>query len=105
MVNWKTGACAALAMLAGAVPPAQVANAAGSANPAIFVDCSASGAAPADGTQQRPIRSLDPLNAIRFKPSTRIYFKRGMTCFGSFKPAAGSSGAPGAPIPGGRARA
>ncbi|HEY1150369.1 MAG TPA: right-handed parallel beta-helix repeat-containing protein [Pseudoduganella sp.] len=98
MVNWKTGAIAALAMLAGAVPPAQVAQAAGSANPAIYVDCSASGAARAEGTQQRPIRSLEALNAIRFKPGTHIYFKRGVTCFGSFKPAAGSSGAPGAPI-------
>lgn len=62
----------------------------------MHVDCSA--AAAGDGSRQRPLASLDQLNAIRFQPGTRILFKRGATCHGSFQPKAGSSGAPGAPI-------
>nr|ACN58893.1 hypothetical protein AKSOIL_0278 [uncultured bacterium BLR18] len=38
------------------------------------------------------------MNAIQFQPGTRILFKRGATCHGSFMPLAGSSGASGAPI-------
>ncbi|WP_395407676.1 hypothetical protein ACHMW6_13880 [Pseudoduganella sp. UC29_106] len=95
MSNWKIGVFAALAVAVSVIAPGQGAE---SPSAAIFVDCSASGTAGANGTRDQPIRSLDSLNAIRFTPGTHIYFKRGTTCYGSFKPAAGSSGAPGAAI-------
>ncbi|WP_228893289.1 right-handed parallel beta-helix repeat-containing protein [Pseudoduganella aquatica] len=64
--------------------------------PVLHIDCSA--AAAGVGSLRQPLNSLAQLNAIRFQPGTRILFKRGATCHGSFRPMAGSSGAPGAPI-------
>lgn len=66
------------------------------APPVVHIDCSA--AAAGAGSLQQPLNSLAQLNAIRFQPGTRILFKRGATCQGSFRPMAGSSGAPGAPV-------
>jgi hypothetical protein len=63
----------------------------------LYVDCS-SAAAKADGSLQWPLNRLEQLNALRLQPGTRVLFKRGMSCHGSFKPQAGSSGKPGAPI-------
>jgi hypothetical protein len=57
----------------------------------VHVDCSGASVAPVVG-------SLAELNARRFTPGTRILFKRGVTCHGSFVPQAGSSGEPGKPI-------
>lgn len=59
------------------------------------VDCSAGG--PEAGLDN-PVRSLEQLNQIHFAPGARILFKRGTVCHGTFKPMAGSSGRPGAPI-------
>ena len=70
------------------------AAASASAAPAsVHVDCSdASAAAPG------LVTSLDVLNGMQFEPGTRILFKRGMTCHGSFAPRAGNSGTARAPI-------
>ncbi|WP_170304345.1 right-handed parallel beta-helix repeat-containing protein [Duganella radicis] len=57
----------------------------------VRVDCSGASPAPVVG-------SLTELNAMRFAPGTRILFKRGVTCHGSFVPRAGSSGVPGRPV-------
>jgi hypothetical protein len=59
--------------------------------PVVRVDCSGASAAPVVG-------GLVQLNAMRFVPGTRILFRRGVTCYGSFVPQAGSSGLPGRPI-------
>ncbi|WP_167761256.1 right-handed parallel beta-helix repeat-containing protein [Duganella callida] len=59
--------------------------------PQILVDCSGAGAGTA-------VSSLADLNAMRFVPGTRILFKRGVTCHGSFAPRAGNSGTAAAPI-------
>eukprot|EP01034_Spumella_vulgaris_P031619 gene31619-39059_t len=64
--------------------------------PVVHIDCSATAAGA--GSLQQPLNSLGQLNGIRFQPGTRILFKRGATCYGSFQPMPGSSGAPGAPI-------
>jgi len=63
-----------------------------SAAPAsVYVDCSGASAAPVLG-------SLAELNAMTFAPGTRILFKRGVTCHGSFTPRAGSSGSAAQPV-------
>jgi hypothetical protein len=80
------------ALLAG---PAQAADAA-AAGGALYVDCSSG--KDGSGTQQDPIGSLAALNAIRLQPGAQVLFRRGSTCYGSFKPAAGSSGVAGRPI-------
>jgi hypothetical protein len=61
--------------------------------PTVYVDCAA-------GADARPgtVTSLDALNALSFAPGTRILFRRGVTCHGSFAPRPGNSGKPGAPI-------
>ncbi|MHA4869244.1 right-handed parallel beta-helix repeat-containing protein [Duganella sp. PWIR1] len=59
--------------------------------PVVQVDCSGASAAPVVG-------GLAQLNAMRFAPGTRILFRRGVTCYGSFVPQAGSSGVAGQPI-------
>lgn len=75
------------------------AAASASAAPVVRVDCSldTSHAAGA-GAPPRTVTSLAALNAMDFAPGTRILFKRGVTCHGSFMPRAGNSGRPGAPI-------
>lgn len=68
---------------------------------ALYVDCSQAPATHASaplGAQANPIASLDVLNGIKLQPGTRILFKRGASCFGSFQPRAGSSGTRDAPI-------
>jgi hypothetical protein len=64
------------------------------------VDCSSNAVqqGQAAGTVDSPVRSLDQLNQIQFGPGSRILFKRGSTCYGSFKPRAGSSGAADLPV-------
>ncbi|MRW93798.1 hypothetical protein GJ699_27760 [Duganella sp. FT80W] len=57
----------------------------------VQVDCSGASAAPVVG-------NLAQLNDMRFAPGTRILFKRGVTCHGSFVPSADSSGTAAAPI-------
>lgn len=57
----------------------------------VRVDCSGASPAPV-------VQSLAELNAMQFAPGTRILFRRGVTCHGSFVPKAGSSGEPGKPI-------
>jgi hypothetical protein len=68
----------------------------------LHVDCSRAAdteSAPSPrGSEKNPIDNLDELNAIRLEPGTHVLFKRGATCHGSFKPAAGSSGTAAAPI-------
>lgn len=67
----------------------------GTARADVHVDCSANAASVnTPGT----VTSLEALNAMDFAPGTRILFKRGVTCHGSFMPRAGNSGRPGAPI-------
>lgn len=84
------------AHLLRAVALAALATGCGQAAAATYhVDCSANG--PEAGLEN-PVRSLEALNQIQFAPGSRILFKRGSTCYGTFKPAAGSSGRPGAPI-------
>lgn len=61
--------------------------------PVVHVDCASAAAG-----NQHTVTSLDALNAMQFAPGTRILFKRGVTCHGSFAPRAGNSGRPGAPI-------
>lgn len=80
-----------LAVFGGA---AQAASAAAAAGPVVYVDCSAAAAVPQSGMVTR----LEDLNRMHFKPGTKIYFKRGTTCHGSFQPSPGSSGKRGAPI-------
>ena len=77
----------AAAASASAAPNAR-ANAA-----TVHVDCSDTGAA-----SPGLVTSLEALNGMHFAPGTRILFKRGVTCHGSFKPLAGSSGSANAPI-------
>ena len=67
------------ALCAGAVRAAEV-----------RVDCSGTSPAPV-------VADLAVLNAMHFEPGTRIVFKRGVTCHGSFVPKSGS-GEPGKPI-------
>ena len=64
------------------------------------VDCGAVGenSAQGTGTELNPIRTLEQLNQVQLAPGARVLFKRGSVCYGTFRPAAGSSGAPGAPI-------
>ncbi|MYM21182.1 hypothetical protein GTP46_00780 [Duganella sp. FT135W] len=57
----------------------------------VRVDCSGASPAPV-------VASLSALNTLHFAAGTRILFKRGVTCHGSFVPQAGSSGKPGMPI-------
>lgn len=92
----KFASLALVLMLVGWGAAAQAFEAAG--KPVLHIDCAAAGSAAADGSLQRPLNSLDQLNAIRFAPGTRILFKRGATCHGSFRPKAGSSGTAATPI-------
>lgn len=91
-----TAACAAQAQIQiQSQAQAQAAPAA-----VVYVDCSSAvaGSGAGAGSLRQPWNSLASLNAIRFQPGTRIVFKRGTTCHGSFQPMAGSSGTAGAPI-------
>lgn len=92
----KFASLALVLMLAGLGAAGQATAAAG--KPVLHIDCAAASSAAADGSLQRPLNGLDQLNAIRFAPGTRILFKRGATCHGSFRPKAGSSGTADAPI-------
>lgn len=63
----------------------------------LYVDCAAPGSG-GDGSRAAPFNNLDALNAQVLQPGSRIRFKRASVCYGSFRPAAGSSGRDGAPI-------
>ncbi len=64
----------------------------------LYVDCAAPGSIGGDGSRAAPLNNLEALSARVLQPGSRIRFKRGSVCYGSFRPAAGSSGREGAPI-------
>lgn len=100
MTGLASAAIVAIAAMAAAaaIAPGCAAHAANpSRAPALYVDCEG-GAGGGTGTKQQPLTSLGQLNRIRLQPGTHVYFKRGATCHGSFKPAPGSSGTRAAPI-------
>lgn len=50
------------------------------------------------GTRANPMTELSQINAVKLEPGNKVLFKRGSTCYGRFKPAAGSTGTEGKPI-------
>lgn len=91
------GTIGAIAALAAVAPGGPAHAASVPRAPALYVDC-AGGTERGTGAKEQPFNSLGQLNRIRLKPGTHVYFKRGTTCHGSFKPAPGSSGTQAAPI-------
>ncbi|KWF30497.1 right-handed parallel beta-helix repeat-containing protein [Burkholderia pseudomultivorans] len=106
MKNWKIVAVPLIGMLVacggGESPenPAVALQQREVAPDTLHVDCSFAGSGNASpvGTAANPINDLAVLNKIRLVPGMHVLFKRGTTCYGSFAPAAGSTGAAGAPI-------